>query len=275
MNIIEVKDLEKYFLSEFKRTPIKILDKISFNIPQGVTFGLLGPNGAGKTTTMKVILGLLKPSAGEVKIMGKSTTDKAMRQKIGYMPENPYLYTYLNGYELLDFVADLLGIDKKIKKERIELLLETVGMSSRAYTRLGKCSKGMLQRIGIAQALLNDPELVMFDEPMSGLDPLGRKEIRDIVLDLKSRNKTIFFNSHILSDVQDLCDEVAVLNSGRLIAQSYMKDILDNEQFNDLEDYFIQKIKEDNLKKQKHVETPVEEDKPELVSVSSGENENG
>lgn len=275
MNVIEVTDLEKYFLSEFKRTPIKILDKVTFSVPQGVTFGLLGPNGAGKTTTMKTILGLLKPSAGEIKIMGEATTNKKMRAQIGYMPENPYLYTYLNGYELLSFVADLLGIDKKVKKERIEHLLETVGMSSRAYTRLGKCSKGMLQRIGIAQALLNDPELVMFDEPMSGLDPLGRKEIRDIVLELKSRNKTIFFNSHILSDVQDLCDEVAVLNSGKIIAKSYISDILSSEQYKDLEDYFIQTIKTDNGRKQQGEKKTKEGKTPETVSAYCGENNNG
>lgn len=244
MNIIEVNNLEKYFYSEFKHTPIHILKDITFSIPEGVTFGLLGPNGAGKTTTMKVILGLLKPSHGTVSIMGKSTTDKKMRAKIGYMPESPYFYTYLSGYELLSFCADMFGLDKKVKKERIEDLLDTVGMTSRAHTRLGKCSKGMLQRIGIAQALLNDPELVLFDEPMSGLDPLGRKEIRDIILSLKAKKKTIFFNSHILSDVEDVCDYVAVLKLGQLVSFTSKQDIFASGKYKDLEEYFIDLIKD-------------------------------
>ncbi|MEW5820634.1 MAG: ABC transporter ATP-binding protein [Cyanobacteriota bacterium] len=247
MNIIEVNNLVKYFYSEFKRTPIKILDEITFSVPQGVTFGLLGPNGAGKTTTMKVILGLLKPSSGSVSIMGKKSTDKHMRAKIGYMPESPYFYTYLNGYELLSFCSDLLGLKGKKKKERIDELLETVGMTSRAYTRLGKCSKGMLQRIGIAQSLLNDPELVMLDEPMSGLDPLGRKDIRDIIISLKQQNKTIFFNSHILSDVQELCDYVAVLKLGKILDLESTSNIINNKKFNNLEDYFIHIIKDETL----------------------------
>lgn len=245
MNVIEVKNLYKYFFSEFKRTPIKILDDISFSVPEGITFGVLGPNGAGKTTTMKVILGLLKPSSGTVSILGKPTTDKKMRSTIGYMPESPYFYMYLSGYELLSFCADLLGLKGQLKKERIEELLELVGMSSRAHTRLGKCSKGMLQRIGIAQSLLNDPQLVMLDEPMSGLDPLGRKEIRDIILSLKARKKTIFFNSHILSDVEDLCDQVAILKNGRLCSLSSIEDIFKSGEFNNLEDFFISIIRDD------------------------------
>ena len=261
-NIIEVKNLKKFFYSEFKRTPIEILKGITFSVPQGATFGLLGPNGAGKTTTMKVILSLLKPSSGEVKIMGESVTNKHMRAKIGYMPESPYFYTYLNGYELLGFCADLLGLKKKEKKERIEELLETVGMTSRAYTRLGRCSKGMLQRIGIAQALLNDPELVLLDEPMSGLDPLGRKEIRDIILALKEKNKTIFFNSHILSDVEEVCDHVAVLKYGELISIETKESIFSTGLYTNLEDYFIKMVKD---------EKPVKEEVV-LTKNSGGEN---
>lgn len=258
MNIIEVNNLEKYFYSEFKRTPIHILKGLTFSVPQGVTFGLLGPNGAGKTTTMKVILGLLKPSSGSISIMGKTTTDKKMRAKIGYMPESPYFYTYLSGYELLSFCADLLGVEKKLKKDRIEELLDTVNMTSRAYTRLGKCSKGMLQRIGIAQALLNDPELVLFDEPMSGLDPLGRKEIRDIILSLKAKKKTIFFNSHILSDVEDVCDYVAVLKLGEMIAYQSKEEIFASGKYKDLEEYFIDLVKEkDDNKKPAEITTGV------------------
>lgn len=262
MNIIEVKNIVKFFYSEFKRTPIKVLDNVSFSIPQGVTFGMLGPNGAGKTTTMKIILGLLRPSSGEIKIMGENTTNKKMRAKIGYMPEAPYFYSYLNGYEFLSFCADLLGVDRKIKKERIEELLELVGMSSRAYTRLGKASKGMLQRIGIAQALLNDPELIMLDEPMSGLDPLGRKEIKDVILSLKAKNKTIFFNSHILSDVEILCDYVAILKYGKLLTFDSKDNIFSLTNFKSMEDYFIHVIKDescDNL-----TTTP---DEPQKVAI--------
>ena len=190
MNIIEVNHLEKIFYSEFLKKPVKVLNDISFVVPEGTTFGMLGPNGAGKTTTMKILLGLLKPSKGEVKFLGQKTTSKKAREKIGFMPENPYYYSYLNGYELLELCADLYGLKSKQKKERIEELLETVNMTSSAYTRLGKASKGMMQRIGLAQALLNDPEFILLDEPMSGLDPLGRKEIKDIILSLKQKKKT-------------------------------------------------------------------------------------
>jgi ABC-2 type transport system ATP-binding protein len=260
MNFIEVKNLEKVFLSEFLRRPIKVLDNITFSVPQGTTFGVLGPNGAGKTTTMKIILGLLKPTSGEVNIMGKHSTDKKSREQIGYMPENPYFYSYLNGYELLSFCAELLGLQGKKKKERVEELLDLVGMSSRAYTRLGKSSKGMLQRISIAQALINDPEFLLLDEPMSGLDPLGRKEIKDIILSLKARNKTIFFNSHILSDVEDLCDSIAILKMGKLVASDTLENIRQLKGFNTLEEFFIHKIKEDS-----------EDIKPQVITAGAGE----
>lgn len=246
MDIIEVKNIVKYFYSEFKRTPIKILDNITFSVPEGTSFGLLGPNGAGKTTTMKTILGLLKPSSGEVRIMGQPSASKEIRSKIGFMTESPYFYSYLNGYEFMVFCANLLGMNKKETKDQVEELLELVGMSSRAYTRLGKASKGMLQRIGIAQALLNDPELILLDEPMSGLDPLGRKEIKDIILSLKERKKTIFFNSHILSDVEEICDKVAILKDGRLLTTNNLSDIVGPGKDRTLEDYFVNTIKNAN-----------------------------
>lgn len=249
MNLIEVKNLVKIFYSEFKHTPIKIIDNISFSVPQGETVGMLGPNGAGKTTTMKIILGLLKPTSGEVKIMGKSVATSETRSQIGYMPEAPYFYSYLNSYEFLEFCTDMLGIPKKQKKQRIEELLDLVGMTSRAYTRLGKCSKGMLQRVGIAQALLNDPQLVLLDEPMSGLDPLGRKEVKDIIYSLKNKNKTIFFNSHILSDVQDLCDSVTILKQGNLVAYDTLSNILSSNEYKDLEEYFIAHIRDKTLQR--------------------------
>lgn len=261
MNIIEVNNLGKVFLTEFLRKPIPVLENITFSVPEGASFGLLGPNGAGKTTTMKIILGLLKPTNGEVTIMGKHTTNREIRAKIGYMPENPYFYTYLNGYEFLNLCADLLGIEKRKKKARIEELLELVGMSSRAYRSLGRSSKGMLQRIGIAQALLNDPELILLDEPMSGLDPLGRKEIKDIILSLKNQKKTIFFNSHILSDVEDLCDSVAILKLGKLLSVESIDKIKNSGKYADLESYFIDLVKD---------ETEETNKEKELVEVSNG-----
>lgn len=244
MKLIEVENLVKYFYSEFRRTPVKILDNVTFDVPKGSTFALLGPNGAGKTTTMKIILGLLKPSSGKILLMGNPVSNKQTRAKIGYMTEAPYLYSYLNGYEFLSFCADLLGLDHKHKKERIEELIHMVGMDDRIYTRLGKCSKGMLQRVGIAQAILNDPDLVLLDEPMSGLDPVGRIDLKNIILSLKKAGKTILFNSHILSDVEDLCDEVAILRRGKIIDRNSLKSILEDGKYASLEDYFIEVIRE-------------------------------
>ena len=201
----------------FKRTTVRALDNLSLDVHRGESFGFLGPNGAGKTTTLKLLMGLVYPTSGSALILGKPIEDITTRARIGYLPENPYFYDYLTGNELLHYTASLFGISGAAAKSRVEQMLETVGLDSKAAARqLRKYSKGMTQRIGIAQALINDPDVVFLDEPMSGLDPIGRREVRDLLLSLRARGKTVFFSSHILSDVEALCDRVAILNCGKL-----------------------------------------------------------
>jgi len=217
--VIELRGLTKdYQTGFFKTASVRALDNLDLTVYRGEIFGFLGPNGAGKTTTLKLLMNLIFPTAGSAHILGHPVEDTATRSKIGYLPENPYFYDYLSGRELLYYTAALFGIDKSQAKRRADELLEVVGLSSeQANRQLRKYSKGMLQRIGIAQALVNDPDVVFMDEPMSGLDPFGRREIRDLLLSLGERSKTVFFSSHILSDVETLCDRAAILNQGKLV----------------------------------------------------------
>jgi ABC-2 type transport system ATP-binding protein len=193
---------------------IRVLDELSLEVRRGETFGFLGPNGAGKTTTLKILMGLVYPSGGSASIWGEPCTRVSVRRHVGFLPENPYFYDYLTGWELMIFYAKLYGLSDP--KGRIEALLELVDLRIAARLQLRKYSKGMLQRIGLAQALLHDPSLLVLDEPMSGLDPVGRKEIRDILFRLKDQGKTIFFSTHILSDAEAICDRVGIIVRGRL-----------------------------------------------------------
>jgi ABC-2 type transport system ATP-binding protein len=195
---------------------------------RGETFGLLGPNGAGKTTLLKLLLGIIRPTSGRGLLLGKPLGDRSVKERIGYLPENPYLYDYLTGWEFLELAAGLFQISSNIQRQRIPQLLELVGLSIADAKRkqMRRYSKGMLQRVGMAQALINDPELVFLDEPMSGLDPLGRYQMREIILSLKAAGKTIFFNSHILSEVEQICDRVAILTKGELICSGSLNELL-------------------------------------------------
>jgi len=194
----------------------------------GETFGLLGPNGAGKTTLLKLLLGIIRPSSGRGLLLGKPLGDRSVKQYIGYLPENPYLYDYLTGWEILQMVAGLFQIPPHIQRQRIPQLLELVGLSlndARKKT-LRRYSKGMLQRVGMAQALINDPDIIFLDEPMSGLDPIGRNQMREIILAQKAAGKTIFFNSHILTEVEQICDRIAILSQGELICTGSLDELL-------------------------------------------------
>lgn len=238
---IELNGITKIFKTDIFAKPNTALADVSFRVPEGSTFAVLGPNGAGKTTLLKVILGTIKPTSGNGTILGYQLGDTRAKKLLGYLPENPYYYYYLTGYEILNFFADLFNIPPDQKKERIEYLITMVGMEGRAKRQLKTYSKGMLQRIGFASALVNDPQMILLDEPMSGLDPMGRQDIRDIVRLLQKENKTIFFNSHILSDVQEICSEFIIIHQGKLLVQKDVNSIISNNI--DLDRFFIDTIK--------------------------------
>ncbi len=224
---IEIENLTKDFLLGFwRKRPRRALDNLSLVVEKGEVFGFLGPNGAGKTTTLKILMHLLRPTAGAARILGEPIDNVSMRGRIGYLPENPYFYDYLTAEELLTYAGRLFGIARPALEGKVRRLTESVGLGGAAKTQLRRFSKGMIQRIGIAQAMINDPEVIFLDEPMSGLDPLGRREVRQVISSLKSKGVTIFFSSHILPDVEALCDRVAIMNRGRLQAIGALNEIL-------------------------------------------------
>jgi ABC-2 type transport system ATP-binding protein len=217
MAAIEIFGLEKtYKVGFWIKRPKRALLPLHLTVEDGEIFGFLGPNGAGKTTTLKMLMGLVFPSGGSARILGREWTDPEVKAQIGFLPEQPYFYDYLTAHELLDYYGQLSGVPGKERKGRIEEVLQRVGLTDVKGLQLRKFSKGMLQRAGIAQAILHNPKLVFFDEPMSGLDPLGRREVRDLMEQLKQEGKTVFFSTHILSDAEALCDRVAIIHKGEL-----------------------------------------------------------
>ncbi|ABW30555.1 ABC transporter ATP-binding protein [Acaryochloris marina] len=227
--IIQTFSLRKTYRTGFwMNKTVTSLQQCSVQVMAGETFGLLGPNGAGKTTLLKILLGLAKPSAGRGFLLGKPLGDRSAKQHIGYLPENAYFYDYLTGWEFLKYAAGLFQIPEKVQKRRIPELLDMVGLDRKTAKKkqMRRYSKGMLQRVGMAQALINDPKLVFLDEPMSGLDPMGRYQMREIILSLKEQGKTVFFNSHVLSDVEVICDRVAILALGELICEGTLDQLL-------------------------------------------------
>lgn len=224
--IIQIKDLHKEFRIGFWRKRVHAVRGLSLEVHPGEIFGFLGPNGAGKTTTIKMLMGLIFPSSGEANLFGAPAHDVRAKARVGFLPEHPYFYEYLTGSEFLDFYSRLFGLSSSIRPTRVERLLEQVGLSHARDIPLRKYSKGMIQRVGIAQALINDPDLVVLDEPMSGLDPLGRKEVRDIIFNLKDQGKTVFLSSHILQDVEMICDRVAILIKGQLRKLGTLSELL-------------------------------------------------
>lgn len=205
---------------------VEAVKGISFDVREGEIFGFLGPNGAGKTTTIKMMLGLIFPTRGSATIYGRSVTDADSRRRLGFLPENPYLYQYLTGLELMDLCGRLAGLSSAERGKKSRELIERVGLTHASDRAVRKYSKGMMQRLGLAQALLGDPDLLVLDEPMTGLDPIGRKEVRDLLLEERKRGKTLFFSSHILSDVEMLCDRVAIVHRGKLSAYGRLDELL-------------------------------------------------
>jgi ABC-2 type transport system ATP-binding protein len=226
MAAIEVLGLEKtYMVGFWRKRPKRALEPLRLTVEEGEIFGFLGPNGAGKTTTLKLLMGLVFPTSGSARILGKQWTDPEVKAQIGFLPEQPYFYDYLTAHELLDYYGQLSGVTATDRRRRIPEVLSQVGLNDVKGIQLRKFSKGMLQRVGIAQAILHNPKIVFFDEPMSGLDPLGRREVRDLMSQLKQEGKTVFFSTHILSDAETLCDRVAIIHKGQLRGVGEVEDL--------------------------------------------------
>jgi ABC-2 type transport system ATP-binding protein len=231
MPAIEILGLEKiYKVGFWRKQTRRALHPLHLTVENGEIFGFLGPNGAGKTTTLKILMGLVFPTAGTARILDREWTEPEVKAQIGFLPEQPYFYDYLTAHELLDYYGQLSGVPAKDRKRRIDEVLARVGLTDVRGVQLRKFSKGMLQRAGIAQAILHDPKLVFFDEPMSGLDPLGRREVRDLMEQLKHEGKTVFFSTHILSDAEALCDRVAIIHKGELRGVGAVADLTSSVQ---------------------------------------------
>jgi ABC-2 type transport system ATP-binding protein len=224
--VVAVRGLTKVFKDFWGRPKARAVDNVDFEVRRGEVFGLLGPNGSGKSTTVKMLLGLLHPTKGHIEVFGHSPRHVATKTKIGYLPEESYLYRYLNSYETLDFFGNLFSLPHKERQQRTEQLLEMVGLTQTRTRAVGEFSKGMQRRIGLAQALINDPDLVILDEPTAGMDPIGCREVKDLILALARRGKTVILSSHLLSDVEDVCDRVVIYYGGRIQAMGPLKELL-------------------------------------------------
>src|SRR5262250_2166848 len=231
MPAIEILGLEKtYSVGFWRKRPKQALKPLHLSVEEGEIFGFLGANGAGKTTTLKLLMGLVFPTAGTARILGMDIDDPSIKAQIGFLPEQPYFYDYLTAHELLEYYGRLSGVVDQYLSKRVENVLARVGLPDVAGLQLRKFSKGMLQRVGIAQAILHEPKVVFFDEPMSGLDPMGRREVRDLMSQLKQEGKTVFFSTHILSDAETLCDRVAIIHKGQLRGIGEVEDLTSSVQ---------------------------------------------
>ncbi len=260
---IKTEDLTKIYKSFWCRSKVLALDKLNIDIQKGEIFGLLGPNGSGKTTTLKLLLGLIFPTKGKASVLGKTTNDVAVKHLIGFLPEESCFYRFLNADETLDFYGRLFRIPGKERKLRINRLIERVGLDFARKRPLRQYSKGMLRRIGIAQALINDPDLIILDEPTSGLDPIGTKETKDMIIELRDRGKTVLLCSHLLTDVQDICDRVAILDKGKLQISGTIDEMLSSK---DIVEILIRNLSNEALI---DVEKFIKEKQGDVVSIKN------
>ena len=227
---VRTENLSKVFRDFWQRPKVRAVDGLDLEILQGEVFGLLGPNGSGKSTTIKMLLGLLYPTAGAIRVLGASPRQVKTKARIGYLPEESNLYTYLTARETLDFFGRLFGLDRRARRQRTEALLERVGLTAAADRLVGEFSKGMARRIGLAQALINEPELLILDEPTAGLDPLGCRQVKDLILSLAKEGRTVILSSHLLADVEDVCDRIAILDHGRVRARGRVRELLERRE---------------------------------------------
>jgi len=228
-SVIRISNLTKVYRDFWGRKKVRAVNSLSLDVHKGEVFGLLGPNGSGKTTTLKLLLGLLFPTEGEISVLGAPASNVEKNERIGYLPEESYLYRFLNAEETLDFYGRLFKMSRSQRKERAAELIEMVGLKDARRRQLKEYSKGMTRRIGLAQALINNPDLVMLDEPTSGLDPIGTREMKDLILKLRDEGKTIVMCSHLLADVQDVCDRIAILYAGELKEMGRVEDLLQDQ----------------------------------------------
>ncbi len=257
--VVETRNLTKIYRDFWGRQKVRALKALDLEIRRGEIFGLLGPNGSGKTTTMKLLLGLLFPTSGNIFVLGKPATDVSKNEKIGYLPEESYLYRFLNAEETLDFYGRLFNMSGAVRRQRIAQLISMVGLESARKRQLREYSKGMARRIGLAQALINDPDLILLDEPTSGLDPIGTRNMKDLILDLKKQGKTVIMSSHLLADVQDVCDRIGILYQGELKELGRVEDLLKVSTETEIR---ASGLSENALNKIKGI---IEEDKSELL----------
>lgn len=232
--VIEAENLTKVYRVSFSSYKIKALDNLNIKVNRGEIFGFLGPNGSGKTTTMKIFLGLISPTNGNAWVLGKESTDVAVKDRIGFLPEESYLYRFLSAEETLDFYGRIFKIPRKERNKRIAELIDLVGLTNSKKRPVREYSKGMARRLGFAQALINDPEVIFLDEPTSGLDPLVARNVKDIILDLKRQGKTIFMSSHLLADVENICDRIAILHLGKLQKIGSVKELISNQEISEV-----------------------------------------
>jgi len=248
--VVRTVNLTKVYRTFWGRPYVRALNKVNLEVYEGEIFALLGPNGSGKTTTMKLLLGIMFPTDGRVEVFGQSPRNVEIKKDVGFMPEESYLYRFLNADETLKFYANLMGLDAKSRKERIDHVLEVVGLTEARRRRTREYSKGMSRRIGMAQVLLKDPKLVILDEPTIGLDPMGAREMKDVILELKQRGKTVVLSSHLLADVQDICDRIAILHRGNLIKTDSVENLLTIE---DTWEIVVKNLNDGTRQKVRHV----------------------